>query len=223
MGDRDFRTVIKNSIESVGKELDYKIDIENLDKIHLGEVTKCLRRSYYDRTDPAEPERTRFSDLIGGMFRKLDYGSISATFDLKNGASLEGQSDMIADDVVMIFRSVSEFPEDPYAKDILYLNACLWIYDKIDGIIVYIDGNGREGSFSLTKDKKMFEELVRRVQTYRTLLNDKKLPQLEPSTECTTCQYYERCFTKKKRNEKDVIHQILGMGKEVGAKTAWQD
>ena len=223
MGDRDFRTVIKNSIESVGKELDYKIDIENLDKIHLGEVTKCLRRSYFDRTDPAEPERTRFSDLIGGMFRKLDYGSISATFDLKNGASLEGQSDMIADDVVMIFRSVSEFPEDPYAKDILYLNACLWIYDKIDGIIVYIDGHGREGSFSLTKDKKMFEELVRRVQTYRTLLNDKKLPQLEPSTECTTCQYYERCFTKKKRNEKDVIHQILGMGKEVGAKTAWQD
>jgi len=223
MGDRDFRTVIKNSIESVGKELDYKIDIENLDKIHLGEVTKCLRRSYYDRTDPAEPERTRFSDLIGGMFRKLDYGSISATFDLKNGASLEGQSDMIADDVVMIFRSVSEFPEDPFAKDILYLNACLWIYDKIDGIIVYIDGNGKEGSFSLTKDKKMFEELVRRVQTYRTLLNDKKLPQLEPSTECTTCQYYERCFTKKKRNEKDVIHQILGMGKEVGAKTAWQD
>ena len=214
MGDRDFRTVIKNSIESVGKELDYKIDIENLDKIHLGEVTKCLRRSYYDRTDPAEPERTRFSDLIGGMFRKLDYGSISATFDLKNGASLEGQSDMIADDVVMIFRSVSEFPEDPFAKDILYLNACLWIYDKIDGIIVYIDGNGKEGSFSLTKDKKMFEELVRRVQTYRTLLNDKKLPQLEPSTECTTCQYYERCFTKKKRNEKDVIQQILGMGKE---------
>ena len=215
MGDRDFRTVIKNSIESVGKELDYKIDIENLDKIHLGEVTKCLRRSYFDRTDPAEPERTRFSDLIGGMFRKLDYGSISATFDLKNGASLEGQSDMIADDVVMIFRSVSEFPEDPYAKDILYLNACLWIYDKIDGIIVYIDGHGREGSFSLTKDKKMFEELVRPVQTYRTLLNDKKLPQLEPSTECSTCQYYERCFTKKKRNEKDVIHQILGMGKEV--------
>ena len=210
MGDRDFRTVIKNSIESVGKELDYKIDIENLDKIHLGEVTKCLRRSYYDRTDPAEPERTRFSDLIGGMFRKLDYGSISATFDLKNGASLEGQSDMIADDVVMIFRSVSEFPEDPFAKDILYLNACLWIYNKVDGIIVYIDGVGKEASFALTKDKRMFEELVRRVQTFRTLVNEKKLPQLEPSTECSTCQYYERCFGKKKRNERDLVQQILG-------------
>ena len=26
MGDRDFRTVIQNSIESVGRELDYKFD-----------------------------------------------------------------------------------------------------------------------------------------------------------------------------------------------------
>ena len=210
MGDRDFRTVITNSIKSVGKELDYKIDLEDVNKIHVNEVTKCMRRSYYDRTDPAEPERTRFSDLLGGMFRKLDYGSIPATYDLKNGISLEAQSDMIADDVVMIFRSVSEFPEDPFAKDILYLNACLWIYNNVDGIIVYIDGVGNEASFALTKDKRMFEELVRRVQTFRTLVNEKKLPQLEPSTECSTCQYYERCFGKKKRNERDLVQQILG-------------
>ena len=210
MGDRDFRTVIKNAIESVGKELDYKIDLENVNKIHLTEVTKCLRRSYFDRTDRAEPERTRFADLLGGMFRKLDYGSIPASYDLKNGISLEGQSDMIADDVVMIFRSVSEFPEDPYARDILYLNACLWIYNKVDGILVYIDGNGNEASFSLTKDKKMFEEVVRRVRVLNDLLKEKKVPILEPSTECLTCQYYERCYTKKKRNERDLVQQILG-------------
>ena len=210
MGDRDFRTVIKNAIESVGKELDYKIDLENVNKIHLIEATKCLRRSYFDRTDPEEPERTRFTDLLGGMFRTLDYGSVPASFDLKNGISLEGQADMIADDVVMIFRSVSEFPEDPIAKDILYLNACLWIYDKVDGIIVYIDGVGNEASFALTKDKKMFEELVRRAQTFRTLVNDKKVPQVEPSTECSTCQYYERCYTKKKRDEGDLVQKILG-------------
>ena len=210
MGDRDFRTVITNSIKSVGKELDYKIDLEDVNKIHVNEVTKCMRRSYYDRTDPAEPERTRFSDLLGGMFRTLDYGSIPATYDLKNGISLEAQSDMIADDVVMIFRSVGKFPEDPFAKDILYLNACLWIYNKVDGIIVYIDGVGNEASFALTKDKKMFEELVRRVQTFRTLVNEKKVPQVEPSTECSTCQYYERCFGKKKRNERDLVQQILG-------------
>ena len=212
MGDRDFRTVIKNAIESVGKQLDYKIDTEDIGKIHLSEVTKCLRRSYYDRTDPIEAEKTRFSDLLGGMFRQLDYGSTPDTYDLPGDEQLklEGQSDMIADDVVMIFRSVSEFPEDPFAKDILYLNACLWIYDKIDGILVYIDGNGNEAACSLTKDKKMFEEVVRRVRVLNDLVKSKKAPILEPSTECLTCQYYERCYTKKKKNEKDLVQQILG-------------
>ena len=212
MGDRDFRTVIKNAIESVGKQLDYKIDTEDIGKIHLSEVTKCLRRSYYDRTDPIEAEKTRFSDLLGGMFRQLDYGSTPDTYDLPGDGELklEGQSDMIADDVVMIFRPVSEFPEDPFAKDILYLNACLWIYDKLDGILVYIDGNGNEASFSLTKDKKMFEEVVRRVRVLNDLIKSNKAPILEPSTECLTCQYYERCYTKKKKNEKDLVQQILG-------------
>jgi len=209
MGDRNFRTVIRSAIESVSKQLDYKIDTENLDKIHLSEVTKCLRRSYFDRTDPVESEIAHFSDLVGGMFRQLEYGSTPAEFDLEN-MKLEGQADMIADDTVMIFRSVSEFPEDPHAKDILYLNGCLWIYGKTDGIVVYIDGGGKEASFSLTKNKKMFEEIIRRVRVLNDLVKEKKLPILEPSTECSTCQYYERCFSKKKRNEKDVIAQILG-------------
>ena len=212
MGDRDFRTVIKNAIESDGKELDYKFDLEDTNKIHLSEVNRCIRRSYFDRTDPMQAEKTKFSDLLGGMFRKLDYGSTPETYDLpgEQQLKLEGQSDMIADDVVMIFRSVSEFPEDPYARDILYLNACLWIYNKVDGILVYIDGNGNEASFSLTKDKKMFEEVVRRVRVLNDLLKEKKVPILEPSTECLTCQYYERCYTKKKRNERDLVQQILG-------------
>ena len=212
MGDRDFRTVIKNAIESVGKELDYKFDLEDTNKIHLSEVNRCIRRSYFDRTDPMQAEKTKFSDLLGGMFRKLDYGSTPETYDLpgEQQLKLEGQSDMIADDVVMIFRSVSEFPEDPYARDILYLNACLWIYNKVDGILVYIDGNGNEASFSLTKDKKMFEEVVRRVRVLNDLLKEKKVPILEPSTECLTCKYYERCYTKKKRNERDLVQQILG-------------
>ena len=45
MGDRDFRTVIKNAIESVGKELDYKFDLEDTNKIHLSEVNRCIRSS----------------------------------------------------------------------------------------------------------------------------------------------------------------------------------
>ena len=212
LGDRDFRTTIKSSIDAVGKELDYKIDMEDLGKIHASEVTRCLRRSFYDRLDPTEPELGRFSDLLGGMFRNLEYGSkpgISSLDDLK----LVGQADMIADDLIMIFKSVEKFPDDPFAKDILYMNACMWIYDKIDGIIVYIDSNGKENSFSVTRDKKMFEEVVRRVRVLHDILKEKKTPILEPSSECSKCQYYERCFTQKKESKTINLMNLLGSSK----------
>jgi hypothetical protein len=50
MGDRDYRKVIKNSIQSVGRELDYKFAKDDITKIHTSEVTGCLRRAFYDRT-----------------------------------------------------------------------------------------------------------------------------------------------------------------------------
>ena len=120
MGDRDFRTVIQNSIESVGRELEYKFDKEDIKKIHASEVTGCLRRAYYDRTDEIERDRTSFSDLIGGMFRQLEFGAQPKDFDLE-GISLQVQADLIVDDLVMVFRSAGEHPESPPAKDLLYI------------------------------------------------------------------------------------------------------
>ena len=67
MGDRDYRKVIKNSIQSVGRELDYKFDKGDITKIHASEVTGCLRKAFYDRIDEIEADRTSFSDLIGGI------------------------------------------------------------------------------------------------------------------------------------------------------------
>ena len=213
LGDRDFRTTIKSSIDAVGKELDYKIDMEDLGKIHASEVTRCLRRSFYDRLDPTEPELGRFSDLLGGMFRNLEYGSKPGIYSLDD-LRLEGQADMIADDLIMIFKSVEKFPDDPFARDILYMNACMWIYDKIDGIIIYIDNKGKETSFSVTRDNKMFEETVRRVRTFEALLKEKKTPLVEPSVECSTCQYYERCFTHKKESKTLNLMNLLGGSKD---------
>jgi CRISPR-associated exonuclease Cas4 len=197
MGDRDYRTVIKNSIESVGRELDYKFDKEDLKKIHASEVTGCLRRAFYDRTDEIERDRTSFSDLIGGMFRQLEFGAQPKDFSLED-ISLEAQADLIVDDLVMVFRSTGEHPESPYAKDLVYINACMWAYDKVDGVIIYINGHGDEISFSVTKNKKMFEETIRRVRVLNDLLKERKTPILETSVECTECQYFERCYTKKK-------------------------
>ena len=59
MGDRDFRSIVENALDSIGKELEINIDSSNIQTIHLHEVVQCLRRSYYDRIDPQEIQRNR--------------------------------------------------------------------------------------------------------------------------------------------------------------------
>lgn len=211
MGDRDFRSIIKNSLDSIGRELEVEVDAEDPKTIHLHEVTRCMRRSYYDRTDPEDAEMRGFNELLAGLLRKLQYGSSPAEFAMDD-IRLRGQSDMITDDAVLLFRSAPGTPESPRAGDILYLNACLWIYEKPDGMVVYITSDRKETTFSLTKNKKMFEETARRVRVLSDLLGQKKVPILEPSEECSDCQYYERCYTKKTNTKQMSLAEMLGLG-----------
>ena len=213
MGDRDYRSLIKNSIDSIGRELDIKIDAKDIQTIHLHEVVRCLRRSYFDRIDPQAVERQGFNDLLSGLLRKLGYGAEAGEFDIE-GIKLRGQADMMVDDAVILYRSASETPETPRANDLLFLNACLWIFNKMDGIIIYITGDRRESSFSLSKDKKMFEEVIRRVRVLNDLLKEKKVPILEPSEDCSSCQYYQRCFIKEKIGRSVSIAELVGLKKD---------
>ncbi len=213
MGDRDFRSIVENAISSIGKELDLDIDSANIQNIHLQEAVQCLRRSYYDRIDPLELERRGFSELLSGLLRKLQYGSEPKEFDIEN-IKLKGQVDMLIDDSILLFRGTSNELENPLANDVLYLNACMWIYDKSDGIIVYISGDKKESTFSISRNKKMFEEIIRRVRVLNDLLKEQKTPILEPSTECSECQYYERCFMKKKNAKQLDLAEMLGFGND---------
>ena len=212
MGDRDFRSTIRNAIDSIGKELEIEIDSKDVQTIHVKEVVQCLRRSYYDRIEPKEIERRGFNDLLSGLLRKLQYGSEPKEFAVDD-IKLRGQADMIADNSILLFRPALDEMETPHANDILYLNACMWIYDKDDGIIVYITGDRKETTFSLTRSKKMFEEVIRRIRVLNDLLKEQKTPILEPSVDCSDCQYYERCFTKKKNTKQVSLAEMLGMGK----------
>ena len=213
MGDRDFHSIVKNAISSIGRELEVSIDAENIQNIHLSEVVQCLRRSYYDRIEPQEIERRGFNDLLSGLLIKMQYGSEPKNFAIDD-ITLRGQADMIADDSILLFRSAKEELESPLANDVLYLNACMWIYDKQDGMIVYITGDRKEITFSLTRNNKMFEEVIRRVKVLNNLLKEKKTPILEPSEQCSSCQYYEKCFTKKKNTKTITLSEILGLGKK---------
>jgi CRISPR-associated exonuclease Cas4 len=197
MGDRDYRQTITGAIDAISRETEQQISNPQDNKvIFLHEVVRCMRRSYFDRFDKIESNNKSFANLLGGLIRKLPYGSKIGEFAIEE-IKLKGQVDMIADDLVIIFKTVSSPPENPFASDVLCLNACMWIFNKAEGVIVYITGDGKETSFVLAREKKMFEEIIRRVRVFSNLISEKKIPILEPSTECSGCQYYERCYVKK--------------------------
>ena len=215
IGDRDYKQIVRDAIDSIGEDVELKIDAQDPNAIYLDEVAKCLRRSYYDRKDPLRTEQTQFNKVLGGLFRKMKSHSTMGKYDMDGGLALSGQVDMIRDDVVMIFRSVKHYPENPLPADILYLNACMWIFEKLEGIITYITADGKEESFVTNRNQKMFEEVIRRTKVFHDLLKENKVPILEPSQDCIDCQYYERCFNKKKQGKQITISSLFGkFGKE---------
>ncbi len=213
MGDRDYRQVITSIIDGISRDVRTKIDLKDNKTIHLYEIVRCLRRSYFDRTAPKEPGTVGPSSLIGGLLRKMSYGSTQGEFALDD-IKLKGQADMIVDDIVVALQIVTQLPENPLPSDALYLNACLWIFNKNEGIIVYLTADGKEESFYLNKDKKMFEESMRRVRVLSNLLVEKKAPILEPSPECNTCQYYDECYIKRKKSTKVSVDSLFGFMKQ---------
>jgi len=215
VGDRDYKQIVRDAIESIGEDIEFKIDAKDNSTIYLQEAVKCLRRSFYDRTDPLETEQTQFNKVLGGLFRKMKSQATMGNYDMDGGLTLKGQVDMIKDDVILIFRSIDKFPENPMPVDILYVNACMWMFDKIEGVIVYITPDGKEDSFVTNRNQRMFEEVIRRTKVFHDLLNEKKVPIIEPSTDCQDCQYYERCYIRKKEGKTITISSLFGrFGKE---------
>ena len=221
VGDRDYKQIVRDAIDSIGEDVQLKFDTKDPNTIYLHEVTKCLRRSFYDRTESLETEQTQFNKVLGGLFRKMKSFATISEYKMDDGLALKGQVDMIKDDVILIFRSVNRYPENPLPADILYVNACMWIFNKIEGVIVYITPDGREESFVTNKNQKMFEEVVRRTKVFHDLLERKntdpkaKPPIIEPSVDCIDCQYYERCYIRKKEGKQITLSSLFGkFGKE---------
>ena len=221
VGDRDYKQIVRDAIDSIGEDVQLKFDTKDPNIVYLHEATKCLRRSFYDRTEPLETEQTQFNKVLGGLFRKMKSHATIGTYKMDSGLALKGQVDMIEDDVVMIFRAVNRYPENPLPADILFVNACMWMFDKIEGVVVYITPDGKEESFVTNKNQKMFEEVIRRTKVFHDLIERRntdpkaKPPIIEPSMDCLECQYYERCYIRKKEGKQITISSLFGkFGKE---------
>jgi len=221
VGDRDYKQIVRDAIDSIGEDVQLKFDTKDPNIIYLHEATKCLRRSFYDRTEPLETEQTQFNKVLGGLFRKMISQATIGKYEMDSGLALNCQVDMIEDDVVMIFRAVNRYPENPLPADILFVNACMWMFDKIEGVVVYITPDGKEESFVTNKNQKMFEEVIRRTKVFHDLIERRntdpkaKPPIIEPSMDCLDCQYYERCYIRKKEGKQITLSSLFGkFGKE---------
>ena len=221
VGDRDYKQIVREAIDSIGEDVQLKFDTKDPNIVYLHEATKCLRRSFYDRTEPLETEQTQFNKVLGGLFRKMKSQATIGKYEMDGGLALKGQVDMIEDDVVMIFRAVNRYPENPLPADILFVNACMWMFDKIEGVVVYITPDGKEESFVTNRNQKMFEEVIRRTKVFHDLIERRntdpkaKPPIIEPSMDCLDCQYYERCYIRKKEGKQITISSLFGkFGKE---------
>lgn len=197
LGGRDLRDTIEKSLDKLHEDLSVKIDKKNPDRIHALEASGCTRFAYYERKDPLPVDSiSRISILLGSAVRH-SLSNVRSEYKA-DGLSLEANADMImADEFVIRFEVVQVLPEVPHPRHLLYLNACLFAFNKNDGILIYITAEGKSIEFSVTKNNRMFEEIIRRARVLSTLLKDNKVPIVEPSELCVSCKYYERCYARK--------------------------
>ncbi|MDW0144115.1 MAG: hypothetical protein QOK69_03960, partial [Nitrososphaeraceae archaeon] len=205
LGGRNFHKLIEDELIKISKKLTLDYDSNG---IHVSEITRCTRLSYFERMDPFVDEYSNalsnifkgsLTKLLNGITReyKVDDLTIYATVDL-----------MIDNDMIINFVPVSKLPEYPHPNDLLYTNASMFIFDIQGGFIVYFTPEGKFVEFMVSESKRMFEQVIRRARILYLLLKEKKTPVVEPSELCFSCKYFQRCFGQQ--NESEHLLDILG-------------
>ena len=217
LGDRDVRKEIQKALDKIYEDTHQKINREDPDRINAIEASRCTRLSYYERKDSLPSDNTTRMSLLlmEGLRRSLN--NVRGEYKANN-LILEVVADMIINNEFIVrFEVVVDLPETPHPRDLLYLNACLFAFNKSEGILIYISGEGKTLEFSVTKNNRMFEEILRRARVLSTLLKESKVPILEPSDFCLNCKYYERCYSRETKNSSFSLESLLGLEKKRSA------
>ena len=217
LGDRDVRKEIQKALDKIYEDTHQKINREDPDRINAIEASRCTRLSYYERKDSLPSDNTtRMSFLLTeGLRRSLN--NVRGEYKANN-LILEVAADMIINNELIVrFEVVVNLPDIPHPRDLLYLNACLFAFDKSEGILIYISVEGKSLEFSVTKNNKMFEEILRRARVLSTLLKESKVPIVEPCDFCLNCKYYERCYSRETKNSSFSLESLLGLEKKRSA------
>jgi CRISPR-associated exonuclease Cas4 len=214
LGDRDIRRVLEKALDKIYEDINQEIGKDDPNRIHAIEASRCTRLSYYERKDSLPSDNTtRMSFLLIEGIRR-SFNNIRGEYKVNN-LIIEVAADMIINNEFIVrFEVVTNLPEIPHPRDLLYLNACLFAFNKSEGILIYINSEGKTIEFSVTKNNRMFEEILRRARVLSTLLKESKVPIVEPCDLCLNCKYYERCYSLEKKSSSFSLENLLGLEKK---------
>jgi CRISPR-associated exonuclease Cas4 len=214
LGDRDVRKMIEKTFDKIYTNIEQISSKNDPDIIHVLEASRCTRLSYYERKDPLNTQGniSKISILLKDGIRR-SFSNIDGEYKIDN-LTLQATADAIIDDqYVARFELVSKLPDVPHPRDLLYLNACLFVFDKNDGVLIYMTPDGQSLEFFLAKNNRMFEDVVRRARILSTLLKESKVPIIEPCDLCLSCKYYERCYYRERKIANFSLESLFGRGK----------
>lgn len=214
LGDKDIKKMIEKTFEEAFGDIYTNINKSDPSVIHAFEASRCTRLSYYERKDPLPSSNSaKISILLKDSIRR-SFNSVNGEYKVDN-LTLAVTADVISnDEFILRFEIVGSLPEIPHPSDLLYLNACLFAFNKNEGILIYINGKGENVQFSITKNNRMFEEIIRRARILSTLLRESKVPIVEPCDLCLQCKYYERCYSRQKKPPNFSLESLLGFEKK---------
>ena len=83
---------------------------------------------------------------------------------------------LVDEEFVVKFEPVTKLRDTPHPRDLRYLNACLFAFDKTDGILIYTNIDGGTIEFSLTRNNRMFQEIIRRARILKPRCSKEESP-----------------------------------------------
>jgi CRISPR-associated exonuclease Cas4 len=215
LGGRDVRKTIVAYMNEKHKKI--KRIIDDPTRISASEASQCTRLSYYERVDPINSKSAEiFQTLLTHGFKQL-FENIESEYKMDNLTLVIAADIILEKELIVKLQITDSLPDSPRPQDLLYLNACLYAFDKLEGILIYIRGDGKSSEFLVAKSAKMFEELIRRARVLSTLLKEKRVPIVEPSESCMTCKYYGRCYIMERKETSFSIDSLFGKSKDESA------
>jgi len=178
--------------------------------VHVGEVSGCLRKAYYDR------KSLRATLDIKNVVATIGNGVHMALQDLlkeegwKTEVKVEwdfgkfklvGHIDLFKNDVVLEIKTTSKVPDKPYLPHLRQLNAYLIMSHAEKGYLVYVARNGYVKVFEVKPDKKLWRETVKRAFYLWRCIHENRPPKPEFSPLCSFCEHRWRCFSFKRGSQ----------------------